>query len=110
MSNFVGNGIPGFAQIIGQRAENCAKVAPQVEPTRDIDACLAVLRDEVAELDSSLVDLFGRIHPLVTEKVSACENAPGFGGSTIRGNLATLANRVASMRRAVNSYIDNLGV
>lgn len=111
MSNFVGNGIPGFAQIIGQRAENCAKVAPQVEPTRDIDACLAVLRDEVAELDSSLADLFGRLHPLVTEKVSACENALGFSGSTILGsNLATLANRVASMRRAVNSYIDNLGV
>ena len=110
MSNFVGNGIPGFAQIIGQRAENCAKVAA-TEPARDIDACLNILQDEVATLDSSLADLFGRVHPLVTDKISACENATGFGGSTILGsNLATLANRVASMRRAVNSYIDNLGV
>jgi hypothetical protein len=110
VSNYTGNAISGFAQIIGQRAENCAKDAAP-EPDRDIDACLAILRDEVAELDSSLADLFGRLHPLVTDKISVCENATGFCGSTVLGsNLATLANRVASMRRAVNSYIDNLGV
>lgn len=110
MSNYVGGGIPGLAQITGQRAENCAKVAGD-ELARDIDACLGILQDTVAALDSSLAELFGRLHPLVTEKVNACENAPGFSGSTILGsNLATLANRVASMRRAVNSYIDNLGV
>lgn len=110
MSNYNGNGIPGFAQIIGQRAENCAKAA-NPEPLRDIEACLGILQDEVAALDSSLADLFGRLHPIVTDNISACENAPGFGGSTILGsNLATLATRVASMRRAVNSYTDNLGV
>jgi len=110
MSNYTGNAIPGFAQIIGQRAENCAKGAVP-EPARDINACLGFLQDEVAALDSSLAELFGRLHPLVTDKISVCENATGFCGSTILGsNLATLANRVASMRRAVNSYIDNLGV
>ena len=110
MSNYAGNAIPGFAQIIGQRADNCAKDVAN-EPTRDIDACLNILRDEVAELDSSLANLFGRLQAIVTDKISACENAAGFSGSTILGShLAALANRVASMRRAVNSYIDNLGV
>jgi len=111
MSNYGGFTIPGFERSIGQRADNCAKVAPQEEPTRDIDVCLAVLRDEVAELDSSLASLFNRLTPIVTDKISACENPTGLSGSTTLGsNLATLANRVASMRRAVNSYIDNLGV
>jgi len=110
VSNYGGFTIPGFERSIGQRADNCAKDVAN-EPTRDIDVCLAVLRDEVAELDSSLASLFNRLTPIVTDKISACENPTGLSGSTTLGsNLATLANRVASMRRAVNSYIDNLGV
>lgn len=110
MSNYIGQVLPGFSQIPRGPLEQCKNPCSD-EPTRDIDACLGILQAEVATLDSALTELFGRLSPVVTDKINPCENAPGFVGSTILGsNLATIANRVASMRRAVNSYTDNLGV